>query len=122
MFRLKIVTFLVFTLLVADSIPANAIFGLSKCEKVSATINAEQAIGLENFKSYDRNRDALLKKSKISLGEWWTAIKTIKVVYISDIEIFKLIEENRTCFTSKFAADNRENLESYQNSLDLIVK
>ena len=98
--------------------PTFAIFGLSKCEQLNKSLNQEQKIGFENWKTFDRNRDQVVNKSSTNLREYMSVISDVNIVLKSDITIYKQIEKNKKCFSTKFLADNRSNLEGAQKILN----
>lgn len=79
MSRLRVFVVLIFTLPLVAPQSANAIFGLSQCEKATNSIKAEQAIGLENFKTYDQARDALLAGGTINFQQAWDTFVSSKL-------------------------------------------
>ena len=98
--------------------PAFAILGLSKCEKLNKSLNQEQKIGFENWKTFDRNRDQVVNKLSTNLREYMSVISDVNIVLKSDIAIYKQVEKNKKCFSTKFLADNRSNLDRSQKTLN----
>ena len=120
--RLRSAVILSLSLVMFGLQPAHAIFGLSKCEKINQQLNTEQAIGFENWKIFDEYRDGLIKKGSFTWADLQPALNKLKIVKLSDQQIFKIVENNNSCFTPKFLADNRENIDSTANDLNSIAK
>ena len=85
--------------------PTQAIFGLSKCEKVAKSIEQEEAIGYELWKGFDAARDLVARKS--SLKEGLEALTLIVPVLNSKVKVYDIIDKNKTCFSAKKVASAR---------------
>lgn len=96
----RLISFSIAVLLmgVLSSPQAEAIFGLSKCEKVRKSIAAEEQVGLVFFKDYDKQRKILLKMSEPSISDWLNVLTWLPKVYESDNRVFILVEKNMNCF------------------------
>ena len=103
----------------------NSFFGLSKCDRVRQDLNAEQAIGFALWKKFDKHRDIyVIHGNKLT----WAIVKDLlpeeRLVEESDARIYGYIEENERCFTTKFNASNRtqlQNVEKRISSLDELI-
>ncbi len=99
---------------------ANAIFGLSACEKASKAIVNEEKIGYESWKYYrelvkNHNRDP---KWNMSLAD------ALAEVYKSDKAVYLIAQKNNKCYSpSQNAFIRRQNsdttkaLDQYRSSL-----
>ena len=108
---------LIVGLLASSLTPAQAIFGLSKCEKVIKALNFEEEIGYENWKKYDNYRDLLVSRKYFTYGAFKTLLKQLNIVYSSDKKIYNEIDKNSKCFSSKFNSVNREVIIDLQDSI-----
>ena len=93
-------------LLVASMAPANAIFGLSTCEKASKAIIAEEKIGFESWKYY-----AQLVSNHNSDSKWNGSIaESLAEVYKSDISVWGIAKKNTKCYTPAQNAEVRRQI------------
>ena len=98
--------------------PANAVFGLSKCEKLINSLNREQQVGLAQWETANIFRKDALKPSKVgSIGNAEYFIEMVLLVFQSDLNIYKKIEKNGNCFKPDEVAKNRSRLADTQKSI-----
>ena len=97
----------VFGLLASSMTPANAIFGLSKCEKVKKQITNEEKVGLLLHNKYLKQRRILLTMSKPTWTDLSNVLGWLPDVYDSDLKVYKLVNKNLSCFTSQQVARAR---------------
>ena len=90
---------------------ANAVLGLSKCEKVKKAIVAEEKIGKESWKYFDGLRSAHGGESKYSV----IIAESLLEIYKSDKTVFTIAIKNPKCFSSSQNATIRRQL-AYTNS------
>ena len=91
---------------------ANAVLGLSKCEKVKKAIVAEEKIGKESWKYFDGLRSAHGGESKYSV----IIAESLLEIYKSDKTVFTIAIKNPKCFSSSQNAAIRRGL-AYTNSM-----
>ncbi len=90
--------------------PAQAIFGLSKCEKATKAIIEEEKIGLESWKYF-----ALMVKNHNRKSNWNISLAdALLEVYKSDKIVWEVAQKNGTCYTPAQIAEIRRQL-SYTN-------
>jgi hypothetical protein len=87
--------------------PANALFGLSKCEKVKKEISKEEQVGLIYFKEFDRQRDLFLSNSSPTNQDYVDLLDLILDVYQSDKNVYLVVDKNKSCFSAKKLASAR---------------
>ena len=75
--------------LAQSAIPANAIFGLSKCEKANKAIIKEEAIGVALWKDFNKYRKNLVGNASITMREYYDATIKLEPVLESDLKIYK---------------------------------
>lgn len=92
--------------------PASAVLGLSKCEKVKKAVLAEEKIGRESWKFYDRMRSAHGGDYKFSVK----IAESVLEIYRSDKTIYATAIKNPKCFSSSQNAAIRRGL-AYTNSM-----
>jgi hypothetical protein len=104
---------LVIGLMASSLTPANALFGKSKCEKAISSIFEEEKIAMELWTIWNQDRYLLGKRNQIS----WNSISGLLDDSIPMIEsdnyMYKLMNENKSCFNSKYLAEAR--IDYYQN-------
>jgi len=100
-------------LLASSMAPASAIFGKSKCEKAISSIFEEEQIAMELWTIWNKKRNVL----KVRNNHTWTSISGLLNSAIPMIDsnnyIYKIMNQNKSCFKSKFVAEAR--LDYYQN-------
>ena len=96
--------------------PAQAIFGLSTCEKVKKAISAEEKVGLELWKEFNRKRQTVLASSYSSWQDLVDLIKLTPEMVDSDMRIYKMADVNSSCFTSKEIAKVRQGISKSKRS------
>jgi hypothetical protein len=119
----------VFGLLVSSVTPANAIFGLSKCEKVKKQITNEEKVGLLLHNKYLEQRKIILAMTKPTWTDLSNVLGWLPDVYDSDLKVYKLVNTNSSCFTTqqvaRARADSRgvkKNLSDNQSIRNQLVK
>ena len=98
--------------------PANAIFGLSKCEKVIKSLNKEQQVGLAQWEY--ANKRIKIALEPINYGNIDYAKDVVNMwilVSQSDLNIYKNIEKNANCFKPQEVAENRYAIAEAQRSI-----
>jgi hypothetical protein len=109
-------------LLASSMTPANAIFGLSKCEKVKKQITNEEKVGLLLHKKYSVQRKIVLAKNNPTWNDLNNAFNLLPDVYDSDLRIFSSVDKNLSCFTTQQVARARaEARSSKKNIADISV-
>lgn len=98
----------------------NAIFGLSKCDKIIKSVNQEQSVGLINWKSFDKSRDKVILKSKISIFDAVSLSRLQILVYESDIKIRNILNKNIGCFDPKVIARNQQGVSSANTNYQIL--
>ena len=91
---------------VANAVPANAIFGLSACERATKAILAEEKIGFESWKYY-----AQLVVNHNSDSKWTRSLtEAIAEVYKSDKSVWAIAQKNAKCYTPAQNAEIRRQI------------
>ena len=98
---------LVLGLLATSTSPADAIFGLSKCDKAKKQITNEERIGLLLHKDYLVQKKIVLKQSNPTINDLGNALSWLPDVYDSDLRLFKIVDKNSSCFSSEQIARAR---------------
>ena len=123
--RTVLSAFLILGMTVPMATPAQAIFGLSTCEKVKKAIATEEKVGLEIWKVFDRERRKVLSSSFSTWGDLIEIVKLTPQMVDSDMRILKMADANSSCFTSKEIASVRKGIsEAKRNSknISLIIQ
>jgi hypothetical protein len=90
----------------SSMVPANAIFGLSACEKATKAILAEEKIGFESWKYY-----AQLVAQHNYDSKWTRSIaEAIAEVYKSDKSVWAIAQKNMKCYTPAQNAEVRRQI------------
>lgn len=97
--------------------PSNAILGFSKCERIKKQLNQEEQIGYENWKMFDQARDQNVNSNNLTFNQLTGFFDQLKLVYQSDLSIYKTINTNSKCFDPKFNAENRARIQNTQKEL-----
>ena len=119
--RIKLASsFVVVCLLVSFMAPAQAIFGLSKCEKVKKEIQAEEAVGKESWKEFDQQRDNLIAKGFLTNSQTNELMSLLLLVTQSDLSVKQISVKNIKCFDNKTNATNRKNLATAKSDIKLM--
>lgn len=105
--RLFLSTLLIMSLLGSSVTPANAIFGLSKCEKVKKQILQEEKISIILYDLTKKSRDSAIKDSSVTWGEFSTVYSKDILGRESDIKVFDLMIKNSSCFSAEINANIR---------------
>jgi hypothetical protein len=87
--------------------PANAVFGLSKCEKVKKEISHEESIGLLYFKDYAKQRKTLQQMLNPKRSNVADVLSWIGSVFDSDLKVYEIVEKNTKCFSAAQVIDAR---------------
>lgn len=90
--------FTVLILLGSSLTPANAVFGLSKCEKVKKQIQAEEKIGVASWRVFNNARKQVIANGSTSAAEYEYATELLVPVLESDLVLFQMIQKNVVCF------------------------
>jgi hypothetical protein len=116
-FKILIIIILLSQLSIQQS---NAVFGLSKCDKIIKSVNQEQSIGLINWRTFDKSRDKIILKSKISLWDGATLSRLQILVYESDIKISNILNKNTGCFNPEVIARNQQGVSNANTSYQIL--
>ena len=114
--RILTSTLIVIGLLVSSLTAANAIFGLSACEKLKKKIMAEEEITKvlwdSRAKSFNRADKGIVTKRELILSV------TSKIpVHESENKIIKLIESNTSCYSANIVAKARIEKKSNEDNI-----
>lgn len=107
------------------STPANAIFGLSKCEKVKKSIKKEEEIQKYAWKNYDKARDISVVNRTMTFRDYREHLYRLNLVWKSDLEVFRAVKDNPNCFKAESIAGVRErirDLESFIKKIELEIQ
>ena len=113
---------LILGLSVPVSSPAYAIFGLSTCEKAKKAISEEEKIGLEFHRKYAEQRRIVLSMSSPTWTNMSDLLSWLPDVYDSDLRVFKIVDKNVSCFTTKDIARARSEARSSNKSIKDIAE
>jgi hypothetical protein len=120
---------LVMGLLASSMTPANAIFGLSKCEKVKKQILSEEKISIILYDLTRKSRDSAIKDNSATWGEYSTVLSKENLARKSDIKVFDLIIKNPYCFSAEISAyvrtykqNSQARIKASQAAIDGILK
>ena len=128
--RIKLASAIVVMGLLASSMaPANAIFGLSKCEKVKKQILSEEKVSIILYDLTRKYRDSAIKDNSATWGDYSTVLSKENLGRQSDIKVFDLMIKNSSCFSAEINAnvrtykqDAQAKIKSNQGSIDGILK
>jgi hypothetical protein len=107
---------LTITMFAGSSIHSQAIFGLSKCERVKKSVLAEEAIGVIFWKELNATRQVIRKKSSSlnpnNLGnlqgrDGASAYKALNQILRSNLKVYRIIEKNPKCFSNDVITQSR---------------
>jgi hypothetical protein len=115
----KILTLSIFISLLSIK-PSDAVLGLSKCEKITKSVNQEQSIGLINWKAFDKFRDQAILKSKLSFYDASNLNRLEILVFESDIKISNILNKNTGCFNPKIIASNQQGISAQNNNYQVL--
>lgn len=82
------------TLLVSSSLPAQAIFGLSKCEKMQKSIDTEESVRRTLSVEFKKQYQIDINK----LNDISTSSTTYRLIRDSDLKILTIANANQKCF------------------------
>jgi hypothetical protein len=106
--RIKLASALVAIGLLASSIaPANAIFGLSKCEKVKKQILSEEKVSIILYNLAKKYRDSAIKDNSATWGDYSAVLSQEILGRQSDIKVFDMMIKNSSCFSAEINANIR---------------
>ena len=100
--RLIILVLAIQLLGLATSIPASAIFGFSKCDKVKNQILKEEDYGRALHNKLEKVRGVILEKNFLATG--YDAVvfaNALEPLLNSTIKVYVLAQENQKCFSAK---------------------
>lgn len=122
----RFVSILIFAMLfsLGPTSHSQAIFGLSKCERVKKKIQSEELVGRELWNRLDKKRAEVVSKApslhnrpvkpltsttvKYVLGRDASIFyQLLNELYESDLRAYKLAQSEKKCFSSKVLADIR---------------
>jgi hypothetical protein len=102
---------------------ANAIFGLSKCEKVKSYITSEERIGFAAWQAFDSDRKAVLNKLTDPTYDESTYLGTLELVVLqSDLKLYKYAQNYPSCFPAKNLADWRVKINDIEGTISIMQK
>jgi hypothetical protein len=99
--RIVVSAFLVLGMSIPLATPAQAIFGWSTCEKAKKAITEEEKVGLEFHKKYQAQRKILLSMTDATWENLSDVFSWLPDVYDSDLRVYKIVDKNQSCFTTK---------------------
>ncbi len=108
--RIVLSAFLALGMTMPVATPAQAVFGLSTCEKVKKQISSEEKVGLELWRNFNDQRQTLLKSKNSTWQDVVDLIELTPEMVDSDMRIFRLADANSSCFTSKQIAKVRQGI------------
>jgi hypothetical protein len=100
--------------------PANAIFGLSKCDKVKSSIKKEEEIQKYAWKNYDEARDLSVISRNMTFRDFREHLYRLTLVWKSDLEIFRAVKGNPNCFKAETIAGVREKIRDIESAIKKI--
>ncbi len=115
--KISLFALLLFGLVVPSSIPAQALFGLSACEKAKKAISREEQIGLVLFQDYAKQRQLLFNMDSPTMRDLINVIGWLPNVYDSDNKVFAIVEKNQNCFSAKDVARARSKKDANQKAI-----
>jgi len=101
----------------ASIVPASAVFGLSKCEKIKKQITSEEKVGLLLHRKYSAQRKIVLAMNNPSWNNLNNALSWLPDVYDSDLRIFVLVDKNSSCFATQEVARARGEIRSSKKNI-----
>jgi hypothetical protein len=101
----------------ASIVPASAVFGLSKCEKIKKEITSEEKVGLLLHRKYSTQRKIVLAMNNPSWNNLNNALSWLPDVYDSDLRIFVLVDKNSSCFTTQEVARARGEIRNSKKNI-----
>lgn len=99
---------------------ANAIFGLSKCEKVKKSIKKEEEIQKYSWMNYDKARDISVVNRNMTFRDYREHLYRLNLVWKSDLEVFRAVKDNPNCFKAESIAGVRERIRDIENFIKKI--
>jgi hypothetical protein len=97
----KFIISLLILVFISNQTSANAVFGLSTCEKVKKSIQSEESVGLSIWQDFDRRRDGIVNRKSVKVYEYVYLLQQQVSIYESDLIIFSKANSNPKCFNSK---------------------
>jgi len=88
---------MILALFISATAPANAIFGLSKCEKVKKQVLLEEQIGLGFWKVY---RAEVKGFKTATVDQMKSLTSSYLLITGSKEKVYQLLEKNKKCFTT----------------------
>lgn len=127
--RKVLAIFLIFGFTVSFSSPANAIFGLSTCEKVKNQILSEEKVSIILYDLAKKYRDEAIKDGSVTWGEYAGVYEKDILGRQSDIKVFDIMIKNSACYSTEINAyvrtykqDSQTVIKTYQSVIDGIQK
>ena len=103
-------------ILLPTAIPAQAVFGLSECEKIKKEMLHEESIGLLYFKDFAKQRKTLLQMKNPMRSNAADVLSWIGSVFQSDLKVYAFVEKNSKCFSAAQVIDARRRVYDAQQS------
>lgn len=120
--RIVLSVFLFLGMTVPMATPAQAIFGLSTCEKVKKQIKSEEAIGSESWKEFNTSRKQFISDGQVTNGEMIALFRLVNLVHKSDLTVYSIATKNTKCFTPKMNAYIRNTQSETKRTFDVMEK
>ena len=113
--------FVLFIGLLGSSLPlANAIFGLSTCEKLKSRTLAEESIGKGLWQAFNQDN---IQNNKTTGNTWdYQIVNDLVLLYESDQKLFSDMAKYPSCFNSSQNVFLRKQLQSTSNSINAAKK
>lgn len=103
--------------------PAQAVFGLSACDKVKKEMKHEESIGLLYFKDFAKQRKLFLRMKNPMRSNVGDALSWVGSVFDSDLKVLALVEKNSKCFSAAQVIDARRRVyDTQRTASDASVK
>ena len=129
MFKFRFLVFVLpFSLmgLTITTSPAQAIFGLSKCEKIQKQIYSELSIGNLLFKSYESEVKSALTLFDSNKLEYYkrtsSLIDLLTLITKSDVNAYKMASNHSECYSAQQTRDLRYILQKFENMYKGIIE
>ena len=103
-------------ILIPSTTPANAVFGLSACEKIKKEMLHEESIGLLYFKDFAKQRRLFLKMNNPMKSNAADVLSWIGSVFQSDLKVYAFVEKNSKCFSATQVIDARRRVYDTQQA------
>jgi hypothetical protein len=116
--KLLISISLIIGVLGSSIVPADAIFGLSKCEKVKKQILQEEKISISLGEYREKTRLEFIQKKNPTYSDLADYYYQIIVSIESDLKVYSLMVKNPSCYATNINASVRR----YQGTATISLK